>query len=203
MSHRFRPAWRSSVLAAALLLLVSAPAALAHEQRDVGPYYVVIGFIAEPVFAGQRSGLEFSVTRNDQPVEGLANTLRAEVINGDARRDLPLSARFGEPGWYQSHFFPTVAGKYTFHLTGTMPDGTVIDESFTSAPGGFNEVQDAVAGQFPVRFPSTRELAADAKRGADAASQLPIAIGLGGLAVVIALAALGLALAGRSRAARG
>ena len=202
MFHRFRRARRSSFLAAAFLLLVSAQGALGHEQRDIGPYHVVIGFIAEPVFAGERSGLEFSVTQNEQPVEGLAGVLKAEVVNGDARRDLPLSARFGEPGWYQSYFFPTVAGKYTFHITGTMPDGTAIDETFTSAPGGFNEVQDAVAGQFPVRFPSTPELAAEARRGADAAAQLPIALGLGAIAVALSLAALGLALAGRSRATR-
>jgi hypothetical protein len=203
MVHRSRRSRRSALLLAALLLALTAPSALAHEQRDIGAYDVVIGFIAEPVFVGQRSGLEFSVTQNEQPVEGLADILKAEVINGDARRDLPLSARFGQPGWYQSYFFPTVAGKYTFRITGTMPDGTAIDETFTSAPDGFNEVQDAAAGQFPVRFPSTPELAAEAKRGADAASQLPIALGLGGLALLIALAALGLALAGRSRPSRG
>jgi hypothetical protein len=203
MPFRSRRARRFSLFAAAFVLLVSAPAALGHEQRDVGAYGLVVGLIAEPVFVGQRSGLEFSVTRDDQPVEGLADVVQAEVINGDARRDLPLSARFGQPGWYQSYFFPTVAGKYTFHITGTMPDGTAIDETFTSAPGGFNEVQDAVAGQFPVRFPSTPELAAEARRGADAAGQLPIALGLGGIAVVLSLAALGLALAGRARASRG
>ena len=81
-----------------------------------------------------------------------------------------------------------------------MPDGSTVDESFTSSPDGFNEVQDAVAGQFPERLPSTAELAATAKSGADAAAMVPIAIGLGVIALVVALAALGLALANRSRA---
>ena len=199
MSIRHRRT-RLSCVAALLLLLVAAPAALAHEQRDVGGYQFVVGFIAEPVFVGQRSGLEFSVSQNDAPVEGLSDVLTAEVINGDQRRNLPLSPRFGEEGWYQSYFFPTVAGKYTFHITGTLPDGTAIDETFTSSPEGFNEVQDAASGQFPERFPSTPELAAEARRGADAAGQLPIAIGLGAIALLLALAALGVSLAGRSRA---
>ena len=191
---------RLSSVAAVLLLLLAAPAALAHEQRDVSGYDFVVGFISEPVFVGQRSGLEFSVHRDDQPVEGLAEALTAEVINGDQRRSLSLSPRFGAPGWYESYFFPTVAGKYTFHITGTLPDGTIVDQSFTSSPDGFNEVQDAAAGQFPDRFPSTPELAADARRGAEAAGLLPVAIGLGGVAVLLALIALGISLAGRSRA---
>ena len=194
---------RARLLAAAasvaLVLIVAAPVA-AHEERDVGAYQFVVGFIDEPVYVGQKSGLEFLVSQNDQPVEGLADVLKAEVINGSERRDLPLSPRFGQPGWYQSYFFPTVAGPYTFHITGTMPDGSTVDESFTSSPDGFSEVQDAVAGQFPERLPSTAELAATAKTGADAAAMMPIAIGLGVIALVVALAALGLALANRSRA---
>jgi hypothetical protein len=194
---------RARLLAAAvatLLALVAAGPVAAHEERDVGGYQFVVGFIGEPVYVGQKSGLELMVSHNDQPVEGLADSLRAEVINGDARRDLPLSPRFGVPGWYQSYFFPTVAGPYTFHVTGTLPDGSAVDESFTSSPDGFNEVQDAVVGQFPERLPSTAELAASAKQGADAAAMVPIAVGLGVVALVAALAALGLALAGRSRA---
>ena len=198
MSNRCRRA-RLSSLAAVLLVLTATPVALAHEQRDVSGYDFVVGFISEPVFVGQRSGLEFSVNRNDEPVEGLAEVLTAEVINGDQRRNLPLSPRFGAPGWYQSYFFPTVSGKYTFHITGTLPDGSAIDETFTSSPDGFNEVQDAAAGQFPERFPSTPELAAEARRGADAAGLLPVALGLGGVALVLALVALGISLAARSQ----
>jgi hypothetical protein len=42
---------------------LAAPAiVLAHEVRDVGEYQFVVGFIDEPVFAGQKSGLEFLVT---------------------------------------------------------------------------------------------------------------------------------------------
>ena len=197
-SHR-----RARLLAAAAsiaLALIAVGPVAAHEERDVGAYQFVVGFIGEPVYAGQKSGLELMVSQNDQPVEGLAETLKAEVIKGDDRRDLPLSPRFGQPGWYQSYFFPTVAGPYTFHITGTLPDGSTVDESFTSSPDGFGEVQDAAAGQFPERLPSTAELAASAKTGADAAALVPIAIGIGVVALIAALAALGLALANRARA---
>ena len=69
---------RARLLAAAastaLVLIVAAPVA-SHEERDVGDYQFVVGFIGEPVFAGQKSGLELMVSQNNQPVEGLAEGL--------------------------------------------------------------------------------------------------------------------------------
>lgn len=183
-----------------VLVLIAAAPVLAHEQRDVAGYSFVVGFISEPVFTGQKSGLEFDVTQNEQPVTGLAETLQAEVIFGDQRRELPLSPRFGEDGWYESVFFPTAAGPYTFHIFGDI-SGQPIDESFTSSAEGFDEVQEATSGQFPVILPSANDLAAHADRGAAAADQLPIALGLGLAGVVIGLVAIGLALASRRRPA--
>ena len=85
------------------------------------------------------------------------------MIVGETKRDLPLNARWGEAGAYESVFIPTVAGPYTFHLTGTI-DGTPVDESFTSSPEGFNEVQEATAVQFPVQL---RHRGGAAGRGAE------------------------------------
>ena len=180
--------------------LVAATPVLAHEVREVQGYQFVVGFIDEPVFTGQKSGLEFQVTRNDEPVTGLVETLEAEVIYGDQRRDLPLSPRFGEDGWYQSVFFPTAAGAYTFHISGTI-DGQQIDESFTSGPETFNEVEEATSGQFPVSLPTASELAADAERGAEAADRVNIALAVGAAGIILGLIAVGLALAGRRRPA--
>ena len=198
-----RTAARARRLAAAttalLLFLAAAPAALAHETREVAGYEFVVGFIGEPVFAGQKSGLELMVSRNNQPVERLEETLKAEVIYRDRRMELPLTPRFGERGWYQSVFFPTAAGPYTFHIFGTV-QGAQVDETFTSSPEGFDEVKEATSGQFPVQFPPTPELVADARRGADASRQLPIALGLGAGGAILGLLALGIALAGRRRA---
>lgn len=186
-------------LAGLLVGLVAAPV-LAHEERDVGDYSLEVGFIAEPVYVGERSGLEFHVTKADQPVSGLDQTVKAEVIYGSATRDLPLAEREDEPGWYESVFIPTAAGKYTFHLTGTI-EGTALDESFTSSPSGFDEVQEATAGQFPSTLPTIAELSAAANKGADAASQVTIALLLGGAGLVVGLLALGIALGGRRRPA--
>jgi hypothetical protein len=196
--HRaFRLALAALVAAAAGL--ATAGTALGHEVRQVGDFEFVVGFMDEPVFVGQKSGLELQVTRGDEPVEGLEETLQAEVALGDQRRDLPLSPRFGEPGWYQSFFFPTAPGAYTFHISGTI-DGTDVDESFTAGPDTFGEVEAATSGQFPVQFPATADLVADAERGADAAALLPVALALGGAGLLAGLVAIGLVLGMRRRA---
>jgi hypothetical protein len=200
--HSFRASGRRlvAVAAAALLVILATGVATAHEVRDVAGYQVVVGFIDEPVFVGQKSGLEFFVSQNDQPVDGLEETLEAEVIKDGQTRDLPVEARFGEAGAYESVFFPTAAGAYTFHIFGTI-DGTPIDEEFTSSPDGFNEVEELSGGQFPVQFPAQAELVADAEAGADAASQVTIALALGAAGLLVGLVAIGLALAARRRSA--
>jgi hypothetical protein len=183
---------------AGLLVLAVAAPAFAHEEREVAGDSWEVGLIDEPVYVGQKSGLEFFVNKGDTPVEGLAKTLKAEVIVGEAKRDLPIKARFDEKGAYESVFIPTASGKYTFHIYGTV-EGNAVDESFTSSPDGFNEVQEATSGQFPVTLPTAAELSAEAKKGADAASQATIAVALGAAGLIAGLLALGVALAGRRR----
>jgi hypothetical protein len=186
----------------ALVTLMIAPAvALGHEERQVGDYTMVVGFIDEPVFAGQKSGLEFGVFTGGEgegPVEGLEETLTAEVIFGDQRRDLPLEAAWDEPGWYQSYFFPTVAGEYQFHISGTI-DGTPVDETFTSGPETFGPVEAVAEGQFPEVYPPVGDIAAQAEQGANAATQATIALVLGAVGTVLGVIALGIGLGNRRR----
>lgn len=189
-----------SVLGAVVALaLIAAPVA-AHEQRTVGAYEFEVGFIGEPVFTGQKSGLELSVMAGETPVEGLESTLEAQVTFGDQTRVLALSPRFGAPGWYQSVFIPTAAGPYSFHITGTI-EGTPIDETFTSSPDGFGEVEDIVGGQFPIQLAAPADVAQDAATGAAAAGTATLGLVLGGAGLLVGLAALGVALAGRRHAA--
>jgi hypothetical protein len=152
-------------------LLFTAPLrADAHEVRQIanGKYQIVVGFMDEPVFAGDKSGLEFFVSdlstpatpsaaasggdedeeSADAPVNGLEKTLKAEVIYEDQTMELPLSARWNTPGAYQSIFYPTKPGDYTFRIYGTI-NGTAIDESFTSGPDTFGPVEDPAPLQFP------------------------------------------------------
>jgi hypothetical protein len=146
--------------------LLSLPAAVsAHESRTVADdqYQMVVGFMNEPVFAGDKSGLEFWVTdvsaatpaagdeeAEGTPVEGLADSLQAEVIYGDQTMELPLTEKWDEPGGYYSVFFPTESeGDYSFRIYGTIDD-VEIDETFTSGPETFGPIQDPE----PLRFPS-------------------------------------------------
>ena len=97
---------RCSVLGALVAAIAIAAPALAHEERTVGVYSMEVGLIDEPVFTGQKSGLEFSVFQDATPVEGLADTLKAQVTFEGTTRDLPISARSEEPGWYESRLLP-------------------------------------------------------------------------------------------------
>lgn len=144
--------------------LLSLPATVsAHETATIGDgrYQIVIGFMNEPVFAGDKSGLEFRVTdvgaatlaadeeTEGTPVEGLAETLQAEVIYGDQTMELPLTAMWDEPGGYYSVFFPTESeGDDTFRIFGTIGD-LEIDETFTSGPETFGPVEDPEPPRFP------------------------------------------------------
>jgi hypothetical protein len=194
---------RAPVVVAAIVAIAFglsvAGSASAHAQRTVDGFAFSVGFINEPVFVGDRSGLEFFVTRDGQAIEGLERTLHAQVTYGTNVRDLPVSARAGVPGAYESAFIPTAAGSYTFRITGTLPDGMLMDESFTSSPTGFPDVGETASGQFPYRLPTVAELATNVQKGADASGEVTIAIGLGAAGLILGLAALGVALAGRRR----
>ena len=184
-------------VAGLLVALLAAPV-LAHEARSVGGFDLEVGLVGEPVFVGQESGLELLVSRDGAPVEGLDQTLKAEVVHGSSKLELLLEPiGEGEPG-YRAAFIPTAAGKYTFHITGTI-DGTSVDETFTSSPTGFEEVREAASGEFPVTMPTIAELADQAKKGADAAALVPVALALGAAGLIVGLVGIGVALAGRHR----
>ena len=190
----FKLIGRGAVLGVVMTTMCGVGTALAHEVRDVGDYTFVVGFLDEPVYSGQKSGLDLRVSRSEEPVEGLEETITAEVTFGDDTRALEVSAAFGEPGAYRSVFFPTAAGPYTFHISGEI-EGTPIDEEFTSGPDTFSEVQDVTGGQFPVQFPATGDIVRDAEAGAAAATTATIALVLGGAGLLAGLAALGLTFA--------
>lgn len=183
-----------SIAAAALLVVASlgtlAGPAAAHERRTVGPYTVIVGWIAEPAIAGQANGLDLMVTQTagGMPVEGLASTLKAEVTvgGGAARRALELSADRDQPGHYTAGFVPTRTGDYTFHLTGTI-DSTTVDERFESGPGRFDPVADIASLEFPDHAPAAVDLAADL---AAANTKVTIALALGAAAVALSLITL-------------
>jgi hypothetical protein len=182
----------------ATLLLVALPAtASAHERRDVGAtYQFVVGFISEPAILGEPNGVDLRITNKEtnQPVQGAEKTLKVAVqFGGGAPKEMPLRARFGQPGAYTADLIPTRAGSYIFTFTGDL-EGTAVNEKFESGPGRFNDVQAADQLQFPETVPYAGELQRqlrDAEARTQQATTFAYAgVALGLLGTVVGLAAL-------------
>jgi hypothetical protein len=153
------------VVAAALsgLLILPAAAALAHEGRSQGDLEMVAGFGTEPAYAGQPNSVQLIVVHDGEPVVDLGDTLDVEVSFGDQTQQFTLEPNFavgafGEPGDYRAWFIPTRAGQYTFRFTGSI-QGEDVDQTFTSGPRTFSDVEDPKQIQFPVQDPTNGELA--------------------------------------------
>ena len=142
----------SSIGLALMLVTTLVSVGNAHEHRKVADdtYELTIGFINEPAYQNQQNGLSLRVVTIDgeKPVEGLVDTLEAEVIYGDQSMTLELEPVFNDPGHYQAIFFPTATGAYTIHITGEI-DGNEIEETFESGPETFSEVEPIEPLQFP------------------------------------------------------
>jgi hypothetical protein len=157
----------SFLLAAALavtMIGIFAPAAFAHEEREVGDLEMVVGFGTEPAYAGQPNSVQLILFHDGKAVVDAGDGLNVEVAFGDAD-PLQLAfepffeiGEFGTPGDYRAWFFPTSPGQYTFHITGTV-DGEDVDESFTSGPKTFGDVESSADLQYPEKVPSTAEIA--------------------------------------------
>jgi len=208
--HRSVRALAMACALAAVTLIVGAPAAFAHAQRQAGPVHMEIGFGTEPAYVGQPNSVQIILTERGKPVVNLGDALKVQVSFGGQQQDIPLEANFevggdGTPGDYRAWFIPSQPGPYTFHFTGTV-HGTKIDESLASGPKTFDEVQDPAEAAFPpVNTPTTQELAdriqqdatrlsdataaaASAKSAADSARTVAIVgvvVGLIGLAVAV------------------
>jgi hypothetical protein len=149
----------SAVLAAA-----GSTPALAHEERAAAGVELVVGWGDEPAYTGFRNSVEITVSEpGGRPVTDVGDGLKVEVIKGSEKVTLSLEANFGgpsgTPGTYRAWLTPTRPGSYTFHLMGRVRRQNV-DESFTSSPTTFDEVQDVANIQFPAKDPSPGELAA-------------------------------------------
>jgi hypothetical protein len=149
-----------ATLATATLL---ASTASAHEGRSQGDLEMVVGFGTEPAYSGQPNSVQLVLVHDGEPVVDLGDTLDVEVSFGDETMALPLEPNFavgafGEPGDYRAWFIPTRPGQYAFHFSGTI-DGEQVDETFTSGPRTFSDVENPADIQFPVQDPSNGELA--------------------------------------------
>jgi hypothetical protein len=150
------------LLAAATMLsalLLPAMPGSAHEGRKLGDLELEVGFGTEPPYAGMLNSVQLIVVHDGEPVLDVADTLEVEVAFGEETTRLPLEPFFGEPGEYRAWFIPSQSGQYAFHFTGTI-DGEDVDETFTSGPDTFSDVEDPASVAFPeIVAPTTTELA--------------------------------------------
>ena len=169
MRRRILAAMVAATLAALLIPLVAGPAS-AHEEKTVGKYHFVVGFGDEPAYAGEKNSVQLILAdANDKPVTDLTDTLKVEVTTGTAE-PLQLAmepnfevGEFGTPGDYRAFFIPTAPGSYSFHFTGTIK-GQKIDQTFTSGPQTFSDIDDPAQVQYPVKQPTGGQLATRADR---------------------------------------
>ena len=147
-----RPTFKlASLLLSMAVLIGLAGSALAHQRQllQVGStgYLLVVGSLDEPVFTGDKSGVDLTVLVPDaaapmdsraekaKPVEGLEKTLKVEVKAGPHARVFELEPRFRAPGRYDAVFYPTVATTYTYRVFGTI-NGAPFDVTFACSPAG-------------------------------------------------------------------
>jgi hypothetical protein len=128
-----------------------------HERQliQIGTtdYLLVVGFLSEPVYTGDRSGLDLRVVLPDRsnpldarapevkPVDNLDKTLKVEVKAGPHARVFDLKPTYGAPGRYEAVFYPTVATTYSFRLFGTV-ENVSVDLTLACNPLGHVSVED-------------------------------------------------------------
>jgi hypothetical protein len=198
---------RRSIVAAcsaALLLLATFSIASAHDHREVGEFTLTVGFRSEPALVNQPNGLDLRVEHGHgdtaEPVEGLQDTLQAEIIYGGERMALQLRPVWGQPGAYTADVIPSATGTYSFRIFGTI-EGMAVDETFVGGPDTFSEVGDTAAITFPGggTAGASGVAASEAQDTANTAQTLAIvALVLGALGLV---AGAGAFMTARSRAA--
>ncbi|HET8944883.1 MAG TPA: hypothetical protein VFO59_08895 [Dehalococcoidia bacterium] len=186
-------------LAVVVTALAASGGASAHEQRTIGEYDVEVGFFEEPALVNQLNGVFLEVSREGEPVEGLDETLKVELIvgGGAETKELAFEAIEGEPGSYVAKFLPTLAGDYTFRIFGNI-EALQVDESFESGPGRFDSVESLDEIAFPEAPGDNASLGqtveelqtkVDGLEGSDSSDSTARMLGIAGL--VVGLAGLG------------
>ncbi|MBI2850029.1 MAG: hypothetical protein HYX80_03185 [Chloroflexi bacterium] len=158
------------LLTVTLTIGLTGATASAHERRDVGKYLVVVGWLGEPAFEGQKNGVDLRVTSNvsgeTKPVEGLEKTMQVEIthVSTGVSKVIALRTIFRDPGHYTADLIPTASGVYRMRFFGTI-EGTPVNETFNSRGGGgnFNDMESSAELQFPTKVAEVREIEAVAR----------------------------------------
>jgi hypothetical protein len=194
-----------ALLAAATMLIMSIGVASAHEHRMAGSYEFTVGFLNEPAILEEPNGLDLRVQKVEghqaTPVEGLENTLKAEITYGGQTMPLEIEPAFRDPGAYTADVIPTAEGDYTFRIYGTI-EGQQVDEQFTSSPTTFSSVESREALNFPVKMEPVAKIAETATAAnaeADTAQMYGLAgIGVGVLGLIVGITGIMMARGARA-----
>ena len=197
--HIILPAAAVTALMAGLLFTTTG-VALAHGKTTVGDYDLVIGFHNEPPVVGEVNSLDLFVTnsKTGEKIDGLDQTLQAEIIFGASKKTIELYAQDEGDGAYGADVIPTRAGDYTWHIWGKIKD-TPVDVKMTSSPTTFETVAAKSDLSFPDALPGEAEVQAQAS-AAQGSAQTALIVGI--VAALLGLVAIVLSIV-RTRPAQG
>jgi hypothetical protein len=189
-------------------LLVATPA-LAHTEKDAGPYKLLFGWRDEPAYTGSLNAVQLFVhDASGKAIDDLGTKgLTVVVSTGSgptAKSSSPLAftsafdpdSGLGTHGEFDAPLMPTAAGTYTFHITGDI-NGTAVDVSATSSDTTFADVTDPTAVEFPVQSQTVPQLssAITTLQGRVAAAQSAASSAKGAASSARAFGIVGIALA--------
>lgn len=189
--------------------LLTATTAAAHVEKESGPFRVELGWGVEPPLTGLDNFVQVEVADSaGAPVAVPAGALSVEVSYGASAVTRPLVPA-EEPGELRAELVPTRPGTYAFHVSGTV-DGRAVEVSATCSETTFECVEDSSGAEFPVKDPSSGELAQRLLREServeqyrdDAGSALNRATGAFLLAAAALATAVGVGLRGRRKRGR-
>ncbi len=111
-------------------------------------YLFVVGSANEPIFVDDKTNVVLEAispnasdpTNTDangtQPITGLEEMLKVEILAGDKNLTSNLEPAYGELGGYESEtFYPTIPTTYDYRIFGNI-NGTAFDVTFSCNPAG-------------------------------------------------------------------
>ena len=204
---------RFALAAAAAVLAMSfaATPAFAHAQGTMCTDKVEVGWGTEPAYSGFQNSVQLLLTdaKTHKPdITVRAGQIKVEVSTGVEKKTLPLAPNFGDagiPGDYRAFFVPTTPGTWTFTFSGKIGGCTIKNATFVSGPKTFDDLDNATEVQFPAKDPPSGEISkkldnesnrltaatSAVRSSANTAKTLGyVGIGLGAVALIVALAGL-------------
>ena len=172
----------AAAVGAVLLFSINAQSVFAHQRQllTIGgkQYLQVVGSVNEPVYVGDKSGVDFFAYTPDpkDPLSDSANgtkkltdldkTVKAELIAGPQTKTLDFNPVDGDPGHYTATFIPTLQTTYSYALVGKI-NNTPVNIKYTCVPGAGDDtpgsnntvtlasgvIRHGIAGGFPCPLP--------------------------------------------------